>query len=92
MCKFGDQKAPFSIYVGNPKLNLHPLKYQAAWLLQERGGQIPSEVMENFEKLYAIAKENDVSFEELCVYAFSKKEADKPVDTDDIVQHKNGES
>ncbi len=68
-CDFGGQKAPFSIYVGSPKPNIHPLRYQAAWLTRERGGQIPSEVMESFEKLHAIAKENNVSFVELCVYA-----------------------
>lgn len=74
-CDFGSQKFPFTVYIGNPTPNFHPLKYQAAWLQQQRGGQIPSEVMESFEKLYAIAKENNVNFEDLCVYALGN--ADK---------------
>ena len=94
-CDFGGQKSPFNIYVGSPKPDVHPLKYQAAWLLRERGGQIPSEVMDSFEKLHAISKENNVSFEELCVYALGTTsgttEAKKPINTDDTTQPKDGE-
>ncbi|MDF5726839.1 MAG: DUF2610 domain-containing protein [Rhizonema sp. PD38] len=74
-CDFGGVKAPFSIYIGNPAPDSHPLKYQAAWLLEERSGTIPIEVMESFQKLYEISRDNGVSFEELCVYALdpSKK-------------------
>ncbi len=68
-CDFGGQKAPFHIYVGEPDPTKHPLQNQAHWLSNEKGGSIPSEVMESFEKLHNIAKENGVSFEELCVYA-----------------------
>jgi hypothetical protein len=68
-CDFGGQKAPFHIYVGEPCDNEHPLRYQSDWLTRERGGSIPSEVMESFAKLHDIAKQNQVSFEELCVYA-----------------------
>jgi hypothetical protein len=75
-CDFGGQKTPFHVYVGQPTPG-HPLKYQAAWLRVERGGKIPDDVMESFQKLYNIAKENNVSFEELCVYALSKKADEK---------------
>lgn len=68
-CDFGGQKAPFNIYVGEPEPSKHPLQHQAHWLSVERGGTIPSEVMDSFQKLHDIAKENNVSFEELCVYA-----------------------
>lgn len=71
-CRFGDAMAPFAIYVGDPALepaDTHPLEQQAAWLLRERGGEIPQEVMDSFSKLLGMAKENGVSFEELCVYA-----------------------
>lgn len=70
ICTFaGGQKWPFHIYVGEPEPSRHPLQNQAHWLSTEKGGTIPQEVMENFEKLHTIAKENGVSFEELCVYA-----------------------
>ena len=68
-CDFNGQKAPFNIYVGEPDPSKHPLQNQAHWLSTERGGNIPPEVMDSFQKLHEIAKENGVSFEELCVYA-----------------------
>jgi hypothetical protein len=69
-CDFGEIKAPFNIYVGEPAPGAnHPLQHQAAWLSRERGGTIPPEVMDSFAKLLDISRENNVSFEELCVYA-----------------------
>jgi ferric-dicitrate binding protein FerR (iron transport regulator) len=69
-CDFGGTKAPFNIYVGEPAADCDdPLRHQAAWLSRERGGTISEDVMDSFRKLLAIAHENDVSFEELCVYA-----------------------
>lgn len=71
-CDFGGRKAPFPIYVGEPKSDSHPLHHQSWWLNAERGGSIPQEVMDSFEKLHKIALENNVSFEELCVYAMGE--------------------
>lgn len=68
-CNFGDKKAPFDVYIGNPKDGHHPLQHQSGWLSKERGGTIPPEVMESFAKLLDLSKKHDVSFEELCVYA-----------------------
>ncbi len=71
-CRFGEAMAPFAIYVGEPVLDAadaHPIEQQAAWLLRERGGVVPQEVMNSFTELLVIAKDNNVSFEELCVYA-----------------------
>src|SRR5690606_36732981 len=74
-CDFGGRKAPFPIYVGEPKTDAHPLHYQAWWLSTERGGSIPQEVMDSFEKLHRIALENNVSFAELCAYAIGEASA-----------------
>ena len=73
-CDFGGAKAPFDVYVGEPKKGNHPLQNQASWLSSERGGAIPAEVMESFTKLLEIAEQNGVSFEELCVYAMEATE------------------
>jgi len=70
-CDFGGQKAPFDVYIGNPKQGNHPLQNQASWLSKERGGTIPQEVMESFQKLLDLADKNNVSFEDLCVYALN---------------------
>jgi hypothetical protein len=68
-CDFGGQKSPFTIYIGDPKPDHHPLQFQSNWLSKERGGTIPAEVMDSIAKLKDIADQNNVSFEDLCVYA-----------------------
>ncbi len=73
-CDFGGIKAPFHIYVRNPLPGHHPLRFQAAWLSEERAGAIPQEVMESFARLFDLARENHLSFEELCIYAFRSLE------------------
>lgn len=71
-CDFGGVTAPFTVYIGDPDPKHHPLHFQAEWLSKHRGGTIPGEVMESISKLYDLAKKNNVSFEELCVYALSE--------------------
>lgn len=68
-CDFGGQKAPFTIYIGDPEPNHHPLNFQSNWLSKERGGNIPPEVMDSISKLKEISDSNGVCFEDLCVYA-----------------------
>jgi len=68
-CDFNGVKAPFTIYIGLPKDDHHPLHFQADWLSKERGGNIPQEVMDSLAKLKELADKNGVSFEDLCVYA-----------------------
>jgi len=73
-CLFGEQKAPFHLYVAaGPAPGCHPLKYQAHWLLSERGGFIPQEVLDSFGKLFQIAEENNTDFEALCMYALEQQ-------------------
>lgn len=81
-CDFGGQKHPFQIYVGEPRDDRHPLQNQSHWLSTERGGNIPPEVMESFQKLHNIAKENNVSFEDLCMYAFGQASEEKKAEAE----------
>lgn len=74
---FGNGQDKFDVWIGNPAPGCHPLKYQEAWLEQNRGGRINTEVMDSFQKLYKLSKENEVSFEELCVYALRMNEENK---------------
>ena len=62
-------KSSFQIYIGEPLDGCHPLKYQARWLKQFRGGEIDKDIMEMFAEFHAIAIENKVSFEDLTVFA-----------------------
>lgn len=68
-CDFGGKTAPFEVYIGEPEDGIHPLQYQQRWLSKQRGGVIPQDVMESFAKLKDLADKNQVSFEDLCVYA-----------------------
>jgi hypothetical protein len=68
-CNFNGVKAPFTIYIGMPEDRHHPLHFQSEWLSKERGGTIPTEVMDSIARLKELADKNNVSFEELCVYA-----------------------
>lgn len=86
-CNFNGQKAPFTIYIGNPEDSHHPLHFQADWLAKERGGSIPTEVMDSIAKLKELADKNNVSFEELCVYALSaasEEENDEDEEKEDL--------
>lgn len=83
-CDFGGQMAPFPIYIGEAEAGHHPLHFQNDWLSKERGGSIPSDVMESVAKLRDLAKKNNVSFEELCVYAIgSAQQMQNEVESDD---------
>jgi hypothetical protein len=68
-CDFGGQSSPFAVYIGVPEGSHHPLHFQADWLSKNRGGTIPQEFMDAISKLKTIAEKNNVSLEELCVYA-----------------------
>lgn len=76
-CDFGGQMAPFTICLGEPESGHHPLHFQAEWLSKERGGTIPPQVMDAVQKLKDLSKENNVSFEELCVYALGAAQQEK---------------
>ncbi len=78
-CDFGGTKSPFDVYIGDPTPGRHPLHFQSAWLSTVRGGTIPQEVMESFDKLHKLALQNNVSFEDLCVYALQTAQGDTSV-------------
>ena len=74
-CDFGGQKAPVTLYIGNPAKGSHPLGNQSKWLSENRGGNIPGNIMESFAKLQELSEKNKVPFEELCEYAIKELNA-----------------
>lgn len=66
---FNGQISNFTIYIGEPESNHHPIHFQSTWLSKERGGVIPAEIMNSIGKLHEISKKNKVSLEDLCVYS-----------------------
>lgn len=75
-CDFGGQIAPFTIFIGNPKEGNHPLDHQAKWLSDNKGGTVPAEVMDALSKLQELSKKNNVSLEDLCVYALGDDQSE----------------
>lgn len=75
-CDSEDGRVPFTISVGEPRADRHPIEYQERWLRNEKSWYIPQEVTENFQKLHNIATENKVKFDDLCEYAFASTEPD----------------
>jgi len=71
LCDFNGQKSPFAFYIGEPEPSHHPIAAQSDWLSKNRGGSVPQDVSEAIQKIYNLAKENNVDFEELCFYAMS---------------------
>ncbi|WP_416209784.1 DUF2610 domain-containing protein [Nostoc sp. LEGE 06077] len=67
----GTIKSPFEVYVWDWKLNEPPTTAQFDWVEKARGCEVPKDVVESFQKLYKIARENNVSFRELSIYALS---------------------
>jgi hypothetical protein len=70
-CQFDNTMAPFTVYIGTPDPNQHPLYFQSNWLSKDRGGTIPSEVMEAIADLQKLSVKNNVPLEDLCVYALN---------------------
>lgn len=68
-CDFAGQISPFTIYIGNPKQENHPLHFQSDWLSKNRGGMIPAEILDAIAQLRDISDRNGVPLENLCVYA-----------------------
>ncbi len=82
-CDFGGQMSPFTIFIGKPEHSHHPLHFQADWLSKERGGTIPSDVMDAVAQLKELSEKNNVSLEELCVYALASEEEQAQIESDE---------
>jgi eukaryotic-like serine/threonine-protein kinase len=81
-CDFNGITYPMHIYVTNVPWPENPLGSQPRWLLEEKGGTIPQNVIDSFLHLHKIAHENNVSFVDLCVYALGVLPADEGTATE----------
>ena len=81
-CDFNGVKTPVTLYIGNPSPGSHPLAFQNKWLNKEKGGNVPNEIMESFEKLKNIAENSRISFEELCKYVVEELQASNSLEVD----------
>lgn len=71
-CNFNGKMITVTLYIGDPKLENHPLQFQSNWLASVKGGQIPQDVMDSISKIRDLAVKNNVSFEDLCYFAVKK--------------------
>ena len=65
---------PFFIYILSGRNGLKNYQDQIRWLQEYRGLKVNPEITRSFERLFAIAQDNNVDFAELCVYALGKKD------------------
>ena len=66
-CKVGGVESPIDFYVGNPQETSHPIGFQMKYLNQ-RGVEIPENVVNSMASLNEIAKRNRIPFEDLIQY------------------------
>lgn len=74
---FGGTQYPFHVYLFTGPRGYSILQDQFRWLKECRGGEVPAEMRANFDRLRAIAKENNVDFAELANYALSESKTDR---------------
>ena len=68
----GTIASPFHIYIWDSGLDEPPTTDQFTWLEKARGCEVSKDIVESFQKLYKIARDNKVSFQELSVYALGE--------------------
>ncbi|HLJ56544.1 MAG TPA: DUF2610 domain-containing protein [Chthonomonadaceae bacterium] len=76
-CDSGGKKQ-FYVYIVEqyPPKQDDPLKDEEERLLLDHGARVPKEVVESFSKILKVARENNVSYCELCVYALGSEDDD----------------
>ena len=57
----------------------NPLKYQSQWLKETSGFEVHPGVVDSLIKLRKLSEQNDVSFEELVIYALEMANREKRV-------------
>ncbi len=65
------------MYIWDAEESIIPLNNQFEWIEKARGCTVAPDIKDSFNKLFNIAKENNVSFEDLAVYALSNAAEEK---------------
>ncbi len=71
------RKVPLQIYIRDDFRGTDPLESQERWFKDE-GIIIPANYKEGFSRFLKIARENKVSFVDVCKYALQSKDSDSP--------------
>jgi len=74
---FNGVSHPFQVYIWDAPEAPVPTDAQFDWVLQARGGRVGDDVRESFRKLFKIARDNNVSFQDLAVYALNAAQQDQ---------------
>ena len=70
-CIINGAQSPFTLFIGDPAEEKHPLYFQNEYLRASKNGSVPQDVMEAVQKLKNLADKQNVAFEELCYYAIN---------------------
>ncbi|MBX3322688.1 MAG: DUF2610 domain-containing protein [Phycisphaeraceae bacterium] len=72
---FEGRKIPIAIYLHKGPRGYRGLQEQFIWWREYRRGIVPPDVEDSFRRLNDIARENNVDFADLCVYALGTNDA-----------------
>lgn len=78
--QFGATRSPFHVYVRQwpDEYPYRGIDDQVRWLEEYRGGEVPADVINSFRRLHEIARQNDVSFPDLAIYALGSAQNRDP--------------
>lgn len=90
-CQFNGQTQDVGFYVGNPKVDNHPIQNQSHWLSSERGGTVSPNVMDSFSRIHELSLQNKVPFEDLCEFAINSANTEEEETdlTDELLENKD---
>mgnify|MGYP000293568297 CR=1 FL=1 len=69
-CYFNGSKSDVEIHIGSPNQDNNPIYFQNKFIQNERGGQIPNEIIDSLDQLKKLSISHNVPLQELCAYAF----------------------
>jgi hypothetical protein len=70
-CVIGGASSPTEFFIGSPAEGSNPIAFQAKWLSSAKNGSVSPQVLKALQDLYELSQTSKISFEDLCIQAFS---------------------
>ena len=70
-CIIGGATSSAEFFVGSPAEGSDPIAFQTKWFSSAKKGAVSPEILKAIQDLYQLSEEANLSFEDLCVEAFS---------------------
>lgn len=74
-CAFSDGSShPVTFYIGDSAISKNPIGFQSRWLSDNKGGSVPSGLMDSLVKIKKISDDHNLPFEDLYDYVVQEME------------------